>query len=114
MLDLAWAELAAHQRDNPTGHAHAVLTLRADDADASAADLAAALSAQVGEPIRPDRFRQLLRRARVRFAEALVREIGDGLADPTPDRIEEELIALGLHTRVRGLLPDAWAETLGR
>ena len=108
VLELAWADLEAHQRDHPAGRAHTVLRLRADHPDASAAELAGRLAAAVGEPIRTDRFRQLLRRARVRFAESLVREVGDGLADPTPDRVEDELIALDLHARVRPLLPDGW------
>ncbi len=109
VLDLAWAELKQHERDHPASLAHRALRLRAEAPDDAAEELARRLSRETGEPVRADRFRQLLRRARVRFAEALVAEIGAGLDAPTPERIEDELIALGLHTQIRGLLPEGWA-----
>ena len=113
VLDLAWSELKDHERQNPASRAYRVMKLRTDDPDATAEDLAERLSREVGEPVRADRFRQLLRRARVRFAEALVEEVRDGLAEPTPERVEDELIALGLHSQVSGLLPDGWAGRFG-
>jgi len=40
--------------------------------------------------------RQTLHRARVKFAELLVAEVGRSLETSMPDRIEQELIDLGL------------------
>ena len=51
----------------------------------------------------------MLRRARLRFAEALVDEVACGLADPTPARVAEELASLGLLEYVKDFLPEDWA-----
>jgi RNA polymerase sigma-70 factor (ECF subfamily) len=40
--------------------------------------------------------RQALHRARDRFADLLLEEIRHSLTEPTPDRLEEELLDLGL------------------
>jgi hypothetical protein len=53
----------------------------------------------------------MLRRARLQFAEAIVTEIGIGLADPSPARVAEELAAIGLLEHVKDFLPDDWAAT---
>ncbi len=66
------------------------------------------LSQIVGKPVRADTTRQQLRRARLRFAEFLVEEIAQGLETAEPDRIQEELIALGLYEHIRDVLPDDW------
>jgi hypothetical protein len=36
----------------------------------------------------------------------LVEEVADGLADPSPDQVTDELIALGLYEHVRHVLPQ--------
>jgi RNA polymerase sigma-70 factor (ECF subfamily) len=108
VLDLAWDAL---RRDGP-GQAepssYAVLRLRADRPDASSDELAAELSARLGCEVRPDAYRQQLRRARLRFAGCLVDELADGLDSASPQLIEDELVALGIRDQVRPLLPEDW------
>ena len=87
VLDLAWAGLREHQRENPGNHAHTLLRLRIEFPDIDSDALAAKLAEKTGTPVRADACRQMLRRARLRFAEVLVREIGLGLADPAPQRV---------------------------
>ncbi len=59
-------------------------------------------------------LRQKLRRARLQFADLLIAEIARGLNDPTAEKIEDELVALGLIDVVRGLLPEGWTEKPGQ
>ena len=108
VLDHAWAALKAHERARPNPPTFTLLRLRVDSPDATSDELAAALAAKSGTPVRADACRQLLRRARLRFAEALVAELRAGLADPSPVRVMEELAALGLLDYVKDFLPDDW------
>jgi RNA polymerase sigma-70 factor (ECF subfamily) len=87
-----------------------VLRLRADRPDETSEQLAARLSEKLGRTVRPDAIRQQLRRARLRFADLLIAEVAGGLDDPTPERIEDELIALGLLGSVKDLLPAGWSD----
>jgi len=82
-----------------------LLRLRIDYPDDTSEQLAERLSRQLGKPVRPDALRQKLRRARLEFVDRLLAEVGNALADPNPDKIEDELAALGLLEFVRGLLP---------
>lgn len=111
VLGHAWAALKEFERKNPASTAHTLLRLRAEFPDATSDDLAAKLSSKTKAAVKADACRQMLRRARLRFAEALVTEIGIGLADPTPARVAEELAALGLLEYVKDFLPDDWAAT---
>ncbi len=110
VLELAWARLQDYERTNEGSIAYTLLKLRAAHPDASSNELAEQLSARLGKPVRADALRQQLRRARVRFAELLIDEVAEGLDKPSADRIEEELIALGLFEHVRDLLPPDWKE----
>lgn len=47
----------------------------------------------------------MLRRAQLRFAPVLMREIGIGLADPSPQRFAEQLAAIGLLEYVKDFSP---------
>lgn len=106
VLELAWNALQQHERKRPGTVAYTLLRMRADHPDESSDQLAARLSEKLGKTVRPDAFRQKLRRARLQFVDLLITEIGRGLDDPTPERIEEELVALELHEFVRDLLPS--------
>jgi hypothetical protein len=108
VLDHAWAGLREWERIHPRSPAHTVLQLRVLHPDESSEQLAAKLSDKLHTPIRPEACRQMLRRARLRFAELLVEEIRTGLDEPTPERVEEELAALGLLEHVRDFLPPDW------
>jgi RNA polymerase sigma factor (sigma-70 family) len=96
VMDIAWKALQQEQRTRPGSQAYTVLKLRAEHPEDSSDQLAERLSKKTGTPIRPDALRQKLRRSRARFADLLIAEIANGLADPTPQGIEEELGNLGL------------------
>jgi DNA-directed RNA polymerase specialized sigma24 family protein len=111
VLDLAWSALKEFERKNPANPAHTLLKLRTEFPDATSDELAEKLSQKTKTTVRADACRQMLRRARLRFAEAVVTEVGVGLADPSPARVADELAALGLLEYVRDFLPDDWAAT---
>lgn len=111
VIDHAWAALREYEREHPAGRAHTALQLRVENPDDSSEELAERLSARLGVAVRADACRQMLRRARLRFAELLIREIELGLADPTPDRVAEELAAVGLLEHVRDFMPAEWSTT---
>lgn len=107
-LQSVWGRLSELEQQSRGGHWYSALKLRTEFPDDSSEQLADKLSQQLGKPVRADAFRQTIRRARVRFAELLVEVIADGVNQPDGDRIEDELIALGLLEHIRGVLPDNW------
>jgi RNA polymerase sigma-70 factor (ECF subfamily) len=113
LLDLAMAGLQEYEQTHPGSVTYSVLKLRTDFPDAPVEDLAARLAGKTGKPVRADAFRQQLRRARVRFAEHLIREVADGLDDPAPARVQDELAALGLLEMIRDFLPPGWGKPTG-
>jgi RNA polymerase sigma factor (sigma-70 family) len=110
ILDHVWAALKEVEKANPKNPAHALLRLRTEFPDLTSEQLAEKLSAKIGTPVRPDTCRQMLRRARLKFAELLVEEIRLGLDDPSPARVEEELTALELLEYVGDFLPADWKQ----
>lgn len=108
VLDHAWAALKDFERDHPASPAYTLLQWRAEHPEESSEQLADRLTVKLGTPVRPDAARQMLRRARLRFAELLIREIAVGLDEATPAHIEEELASLGLLDHVRDFLPGDW------
>jgi hypothetical protein len=110
VLDHTWAALRDFERKNPSNPAHTLLKWRTEYPDETSDQLAVRLTEKVGSPVRPDAGRQMLRRARLRFADLLVKEIALGLDDDSPQQIEEELAALGLLEHVRDFLPSDWKE----
>jgi hypothetical protein len=108
MLDLAWKALEEYERATPSSVAWTVLRLRAEYPSDDSESLASRLSERTGRSFRPDAVRQQLRRARLRFAEALLQEVARGLDEPTPLRVEEELIDVGLMEYVQDFLPADW------
>lgn len=111
VLDLTWRSLEDFQNATPGNVFFTILRLRADHPDDDSDQLAERLSQAVGKTYRADNGRQQLRRARVRFAELLLEEVARALASPTPERVEEELLALGLWEYVRDFLPSDWRQT---
>lgn len=111
ILDQTWGLLRDFERANPKKPAHTILRLRTDFPDDSTEQLAIKFYQKTNMSVRSDAFRQLLRRARLKFAELLIDEIKLGLDDPSPARIEEELAALELLDYVRDFLPPDWKQT---
>jgi RNA polymerase sigma-70 factor (ECF subfamily) len=95
LLARAWAALA--EADTRTGQPFfAVLRFRADHPELRSPRMAEQLSARLGRPLTPAGVRQLLHRAREKFAEYLLDEVTQALESPTPEGIEQELVELGL------------------
>lgn len=95
MLARAWHDLAEEEKE--TGQLfYTVLRFRADHAEASSTEMAEQLSTQCGKPLKAANVRQLLHRARDRFAELLLDQIRQTLHEPTQEALEEELSDLGL------------------
>lgn len=108
VLSVAWQNLQEWESSTPGSVAFTILRLRSQYPDDSSTQMAERLSQEKGKTFRPDSTRQQLRRARVRFADYLVAEIADGLGDPTPENLKDELISLGLYASVRDVLPAEW------
>ena len=104
VLEIAWSALERYQRTHAGSIAYTVLRLRADAPQDNSDQLAATLSEHLGKEVRPDSFRQQLRRARVRFAEFIVEEIASGMVRADPARIQEELICLGIYEHVKDVV----------
>src|SRR5262249_6801521 len=95
LLSRAWAALSACEQQ--TGQpCYTVLRLRADNAQLRSPGLAGRLGHLRGRPFTAGPVRRALPGARARFAALLLDEIRHSLEDPTTDRLEQELIDLGL------------------
>ncbi len=108
VLDRAWDLLQEHERSRPGNLAYTLLRLLADHPDDDSEQLAERVSAILGRPIRADAVRKQISRARRKFAELLLDEVAETLDEPSPDRVEEELIETGLMDHVRDFLPENW------
>ena len=106
VLDNTWNRLLTEDGGKP-GPGYVALKLRAEFPDANSDELAEKMSVRTGTAVRPDNGRQILKRARNRFASHLLDEVRGGLDSETDDRLQEELAALGLLEFVRDFLPDA-------
>jgi RNA polymerase sigma-70 factor (ECF subfamily) len=95
LLARAWAALSGVEAS--TGQLyHTVLRYRADHPKIHSPQIAEQLTAQLGRPLTAAGIRQILHRARQRFADLLLEEIGHSLENPTPEKLEQELLELGL------------------
>src|SRR5262249_41119310 len=103
LLARAWAALA--EADEHTGQPFfAVLRFRADHPELRSPQMAERLAAPLGRSLTPAGVRQILHRARERFAELLLDEVVHALDNPTPEALEEELIDLALLDYCRPVL----------
>ncbi len=92
-----------------TGNVYATLLyLLWDFPDDDTEALAARLAARTGQRLKPDAVRKQVSRARRKFAELLLEEVRRTLDDPTPERVRDELIEVGLLPFVRDFLPPDW------
>jgi RNA polymerase sigma-70 factor (ECF subfamily) len=108
VLKLTWAALEEYEKSRRGSVSWTILRLRTDHPDDDSEQLAERLAQVTGRPVRADAVRQQLRRARLRFAEFLLQEVARAIDDPTPERVEEELIELGLMEYVRDFMPEDW------
>jgi hypothetical protein len=108
LLASVWEALENHQRDHPGNLAYSVLRALTDHADEGFDRLAARVGKQCGRAISTVAFRKQVSRARRLFAELLLAETARTLQEPTPLKVEEELIDVGLMKYVRRFLPEDW------
>ncbi|WP_165221081.1 RNA polymerase sigma factor [Aquisphaera insulae] len=95
LLDRAWESLA--ELESRTGQPyHTVLKHRVRHPDQKSAQMAAALSPALGRTLTSGAVRQLLQRARERWAASLIDEVKLSLDAPTRDNVEQELADLKL------------------
>lgn len=83
---------------------HTLLRLRTELPEADTATLAAELAKRTAVALSPAALRQQLHRARTLFAELLLQEVRDGMDDPRPECVEQEIVDLGLLPYVREFL----------
>jgi DNA-directed RNA polymerase specialized sigma24 family protein len=99
LLARTWAALA--DVEATTGQPYyAALRFRADHPDVRSPQMAE----QLGKPITAVAVRQVLHRAREKFADLLLEEVANSLEDPSTAQLERELIDLGLYEYCRPAL----------
>jgi len=91
----AWQALEPSRRNRDSCF-YTVLRFRADHPDLRSGNIAEELSGQLGKSLTAAGVRKTLERARDRFADLLLDEIAQAVDAPTRERLEEELIDLGL------------------
>jgi RNA polymerase sigma-70 factor (ECF subfamily) len=95
LLARSWSAL--EQFEKQTGqHYYSVLRFRASHPDLRSQEMADQLAAQIGKPLTAPGVRQLLHRAREKFAELILQEVLDSIENPSAGQVEEELAELGL------------------
>lgn len=104
LLEHVWGRLQEEEQREKGVPAYTVLQLRTQFPDESSEQLAQRLGDKLQTSIKPDAWRQMLRRSRVKFAEILVDEVRMGLNEPTAAAVEEELAAMGLLEYVSGVV----------
>jgi RNA polymerase sigma-70 factor (ECF subfamily) len=95
LLSRAWKALARVEADTGQPY-HELLRRRVDQPELSSSDLAEDLSRRLGRSFTPAGIRQLVHRARERFAELLLDDIRQSLEDAPMERVMEELAELNL------------------
>lgn len=103
LLARAWEALERVERQ--TGQPfHSVLRFRAENPGLSSAQMAQQLGERLQRSLTADSVRQTLHRARERFAALLLDEVSCSLETSDQDRLEQELIDLGLLAYCRSAL----------
>lgn len=95
VLNRAWADLEQYSQKNEDLKFQ-VLNARAAHPDATSEQLAEQLSSEMGQVISAANVRQVVHRARTKFAELLRAEVAATLPGATESQIEDELAELGL------------------
>ena len=95
LLARAWAALAEIEARTSQPY-YAVLRFRADHPEMHSPQMAEQLAARLGRPFTAVGVRQILHRAREKFAELLLDEVSHALENPTLEQVEQELVELSL------------------
>lgn len=100
LLNRCWLALAAAEAKGGQPY-HSVLRFQAENAGLRSPEMAAELGRRLGRPLTAAALRQILHRAREKFADFLVEEVAHSLREPTDDVLAQELIDLGLFEHCR-------------
>lgn len=95
LLARAWKALEQVQAQTAQPY-YAVLRLRVDQPDLDSAAVAEHLGQQLGRPFTAPGIRQLVHRARERFAELLLDDVRESMEHAPLERVQEELAELNL------------------
>jgi RNA polymerase sigma-70 factor (ECF subfamily) len=95
LLARAWDALADVEAKSGQPF-HTVLRYRADHPKTRSPQMAEQLTVQLGRPLTAAGIRQTLHRARQKFADLLLEEVAQSLENPSLEKLEQELIELGL------------------
>jgi RNA polymerase sigma-70 factor (ECF subfamily) len=95
ILQRTWAALAEEEKTGKQPY-HAVLRFRATHPQMPSGKMAETLSAQLGKPLTDSGVRQILHRAREKFADLLIAEVKQSLVSTDPEALRDELTELGL------------------
>ena len=100
LLARAWANLERDQAVSGQPY-YTVLRFRSDNPTAPSPQVAEGLSAQLGRPVTAAGARQMLHRAREKFADILVEEVAHSLKNATAEQLAQELMDIGLYQHCR-------------
>jgi RNA polymerase sigma-70 factor (ECF subfamily) len=95
LLNRAWEALEAVEKETRQPF-YTVLRYRAENPEVRSAQMAHKLQGRLGKLMTDVAIRQILHRSREKFADLLLEEVAQSLADPRIDRLEQELIDLDL------------------
>jgi RNA polymerase sigma-70 factor (ECF subfamily) len=109
LLSRAWKALAQVEADTGQPY-HELLRRRVDQPELSSAQLSEELSNKLGRTFTSAGVRQLIHRAREKFAELLLDDIRQSLEDAPMERIEEELAELNLLKYCKDLLDKRYGQ----
>jgi RNA polymerase sigma factor (sigma-70 family) len=105
LLAHTWDALAEVERHSGVP-CYTVLRSKAEAPQVRSAQLAARLSGEREKPFTEQGIRQILHRARKKFAELLVEEVARSLETSEPEKLEQELIELDLLGYCQSALAD--------
>ena len=100
LLARTWETLAEFERREGKPY-HTVLHFRAANPHVTSGDMATELAARSGGRFTAISVRLILHRAREQFARLLIAEVSRSLQTSEPDRLEQELMDLGLYAYCR-------------
>jgi RNA polymerase sigma factor (sigma-70 family) len=105
LLARTWTRLLDHERESGQPF-HSALRLRALSPELRSQELAERLGEILQKPFTATNVRQIVHRARHRFAELLLEEVRQSLHSPTEDALLEELAEIQLLEYVRPALTE--------
>ena len=103
LMNLTWLALERFERESGQPY-HTMLRHRSDNPLLSSGELADQVGNRLGKQYSIDAVRQVLHRAREKFAQLLLNEVEQSIERVSRDRVEQELIDLGLLTYCRRAL----------